>query len=380
MSQRRMGAMATAFTAVLPLVPLSLFHNMPFFPALHFSGKAFGHPNRVGHTTVSAVRGGTGGPGPVPKTPHQKPVVRNPNAPMVLGYYVPGSSALHDLKRHARQITAVAPFWYSLTTHGTLRNMGSSASLTQWCVAHHVAVYPMVINGYGNDYMLQNPTYYQRDLRALTRLAASPGYSGLNIDFESLHNRDERPLDHFVATLSRALHREGKKLIVSVGPRTSSQNNYHVYNYRRLGQSANYIDLMLYDQHDSGGLPGPVAALGWAKRILHYARQTIPASKTLVGIAGYGYMWAPTGSAEINDQNALALAHRYGLHWVGGQVQEPHVTYSVGGVPHSVWFEDAQSELPKVRWVGQYHLGGVALWDLGEESPGVWPMLKRNLF
>lgn len=307
------------------------------------------------------------------------PSFKSSSAPLVLGYYVPGQSALTDLEAHANQINAVAPFWYSLRVNGTLHDMGSSAALTSWCQSHHIAVYPMVINGYGNDNILQNPSYFRQDLTALIKLAATSGYAGLNIDFESLNNPDEGPLDSFVAQLAAGLHQEGKKLIVSVGPRTSDQNGYYVYNYRSLGQSADYVDLMLYDEHDNGGLPGPVAALWWTRDIMNYARQTIPASKILVGLAGYGYNWASTGSTELNDRQALALANQYGSTWDGGTVQEPEVNYSVNGVQHTVWFEDSASEANKVKWVSQYRLGGVALWDLGEENAGVWPMLKNEL-
>lgn len=313
-----------------------------------------------------------------PPAKHPGPQKSAPT-PLVLGYYVPGASALADLEAHASSMNAIAPFWYALRINGTLHDMGSSASLTQWCRAHHIAVYPMVINGYGNDNILQSSAYFRQDLTDLIRLAATPGYAGLNIDFESLNNRDEAPLDRFVASLASALHHEGKKLIVSVGPRTSRQNGYHVYSYRHLGASADYVDLMLYDEHDNGGASGPVAGLAWARAIVSYARQTIPRGKILVGLAGYGYDWASTGSIEINDREALAFGRRYGVQWVGGSVEEPEITYSVSGVEHVVWFEDSASEAYKARWVAQYGLGGVALWDLGEENPAVWPMLKRVL-
>lgn len=299
--------------------------------------------------------------------------------PMVLGYYVPGVAALADLRAHAQQITAIAPFWYSLRVNGTLHDLGSSVSLTRWCVAHHIAVYPMVINGYGNTNALQNPTYYTRDLAFLVKLARTSGYAGLNLDFESLNNDDEGLLDRFVAALAHELHREGKKLIVSVGPRTSNSNGYHVYNYQSLGASANYVDLMLYDEHDNTSAPGPVAGLNWADAIVQYARATIPDSKILVGLAGYGYNWASTGSTTVTDAQALNLVDRYGYDWDGGSVQEPEVTYSVDGVRHVVWFEDSYSEAFKVRWVRQYGLGGVALWALGQENQGVWAMLHTML-
>lgn len=299
---------------------------------------------------------------------------------MVLGYYVPGPAAWSDLVAHASQITAIAPFWYSFTVAGRLNNLGASAAVTQFAHAHGMQVYPIVINGYGNHNMFQSATTIANDVAALAHLAWADNYDGFNVDFESLNNPDETGLDTFVAELAAALHQEGKKLIVSVGPRTSDQNSYHVYNYRSLGASADYVDLMLYDLHDNGGPSGPVAPMAWVDSIVQYAEATIPAPKILVGLAGYGYNWAADGSTELSDTAALALASQYGSTWVGGSVDESEVTYTdASGYQHTVWFEDSTSEAYKVLLVGEGGLGGVALWDLGEENSGVWPMLAQDL-
>ncbi|MGC8488702.1 MAG: glycosyl hydrolase family 18 protein [Clostridia bacterium] len=301
-------------------------------------------------------------------------------APIVLGYYIDGTAAWNDLVAHANQITAIAPFWYSFTVAGNLNDLGSSPSVTAFAHAHGIAVYPMVINGYGNNNMFQSAATIAHDVSTLARLAAQDNYDGFNVDFESLNNPDETGLDTFVSELAAALHQEGKKVIVSVGPRTSDQNGYHVYNYRSLGASADYIDLMLYDAHDNGGPAGPVAPMSWVDSIVQYAEATIPAPKILVGLAGYGYNWASDGSTEVSDNQALTLAAQYSAAWVGGSVDEWEITYTdASGYAHTVWFEDSRSEAYKVALVGEGGLGGVALWDLGEEDAGVWPMLAQDL-
>ena len=310
-----------------------------------------------------------------------KPAPAPQSRSFVLGYYVPGTSAYNDLVRHASQITAIAPLWYSFAPSDRLNTLASgTASLTVWAHAHGVAVYPIVINGYGNDNMLRSQSLMQQDVNQLVQLAKTANYDGFNIDFESLNNPDEAGLNQFVQELAAGLHQEGKKLIVSVGPRTSSANGYHVYNYVSLGQSADYVDLMTYDAHDNGGPSGPVAPLSWVDSIVNYAAQTIPHQKILVGLAGYGYNWAADGSTEINDQQAAALANRYGQTWVGGSIGEWEIHYVDGsGYRHTVWYENSSSEQAKAALVKQDGLGGVALWDLGEENVGVWPMLAKTL-
>lgn len=302
------------------------------------------------------------------------------SGPMILGYYVPGAAAWADLMAHASQMTAIAPFWYSFTVAGPLRDLGASSVVTAFARAHDIAIYPMVINGYGNDHMWSTSTQLQTDVAELANLALQDGYSGFTLDFEGLNNPDATGLTTFVRDLAAALHREGKKLIVSVGPRTAATNAYHVYNYAAIGQAADYVDLMLYDAHDNGSAAGPVAPMSWVTSIVHYAESTIAPGKILVGLAGYGYNWAAGGATEISDAQALALQARYGSTFVGQGIDEARITYTgASGATHTVWFEDSTSEAYKVALVTSGHLGGVALWDLGEENPGVWPMLQSRL-
>jgi spore germination protein YaaH len=302
-------------------------------------------------------------------------------ASMVLGYYVPGPAAWADLVAHAGELTAIAPLWYSVRPDGTVHLLASHvASVTAWCHAHGVAVFPLVINGYGNDAVLLDAALRRTAIATLVGIAKRFGFNGFNLDFEGLSNPDEGPLDTFVAEFSQALHAAGLRLIVSVGARTSATAGYHVYNYGAIGQAADWVDLMTYDDHDNGGPAGPVAPLGWVDAVVRYAEATIPASKILVGLAGYGYDWSSVGATEVSAVQALALAQTHGATWVGGSVQEPEIQYTDSqGIVHTVWFEDSASEAAKVALVTHDHLGGVALWDLGEENAGVWPMLARML-
>lgn len=300
---------------------------------------------------------------------------------MVLAYYVPGGAARADLIAHANQITAIAPLWYSISPAGTVRTLAAdAATVTRIAERRGVEVFPLVINGYGNAGMLTRPNQASANIAALAHIAEQAGYQGYNLDFEGLGNADEAGLEAFAARLAAALHRIGKRLIVSVGPRTGAANAYHVYNYAVLGRIADYVDIMLYDDHDNTGPAGPVAPMAWVENVLRYARATIPRPKVLVGIADYGYNWAEDGSTEISASRAMPLARRYGATWVGGRTEEPEITYTDGaGYTHTVWFEDSYSDAPRIALARANGFGGIALWDLGEENSGFWPMLAKML-
>ncbi len=76
----------------------------------------------------------------------------------------------------------------------------------------------------------------------------------------------------------------------------------------------------------------------------------------------------------------MTLARRYGATWVGGRTEEPEITYTDGaGYTHTVWFEDSYSDAPRIALARANGFGGIALWDLGEENSGFWPMLAKML-
>ena len=67
------------------------------------------------------------------------------------------------------------------------------------------------------------------------------------------------------------------------------------------------VVLMTYDEHYFGGAPGSIASMPWVENVLKYATGTISSKKLLLGIPGYGYDWASTGSKTVTFKNAASL-------------------------------------------------------------------------
>lgn len=303
------------------------------------------------------------------------------SSPMVLGYYTQYSAnsvaSQDSLAAHTSQISAIAPLWYSLHADASLHTMGyNRAAVRAWSAQHGVAIYPLVINGGGNDAILLNPALRTQAISTLVSLAQRDGYPGFNIDFEMLNNGDELGLNAFIAQLAAAMHQIGKKVIVAVGPRTSNLNAYHVYDYQSLGQSADAIVLMTYDHHDNTSAAGPVAPIGWVDQVVQYALTQMPAQKILVGLAAYGYNWSSNGAYEVHDYQAVNQAKSFGvpIQW-NATAGEDTYSYTANGVSHTVWFENGYTDAAKIALVGQYHLGGVAIWRLGDEDAHLWTAL-----
>jgi len=68
------------------------------------------------------------------------------------------------------------------------------------------------------------------------------------------------------------------------------QDNWSsAFDYAAIGKYADWVQIMTYDEHWSGGTPGPIASLPWVENVIKYAITVIPKEKILLGVAAYGY-------------------------------------------------------------------------------------------
>src|SRR5947209_19139745 len=114
-----------------------------------------------------------------------------------------------------------------------------------------------------------------------------------------------------IAEMKRALgHRT---VLVAVPARdTERAPNSDGYDLTMLGQAADQVVWMAYDQHTASGAPGPVGGLPWVRRTLDVAARAIPPEKLLLGVAGYGYAWSGGQGRDLTVPEAQALAARPG--------------------------------------------------------------------
>ncbi len=334
----------------------------------------------VGATPTSrpATPGSSSTRTPVP------PPSQNSARPWVLGYYTqysPNSvTSQASLSANLSTITDIAPLWYTLRANGSLHTMGyNRAAIRQYATSHGIGVYPLVTNAGANATILTNLAIRNHVVTSLTQLAVRDHYPGFNIDFEGLNYWDRQGMSAFVIALAQRLKPLGKVVTVAVIPKTVTDPYGRAYNFRVLGQYAAKVVLMTYDHHDIGSPPGPVAPMGWVTGAVQYALTRMPAKKIVLGLAAYGYNWGSNGTTvEVHDLQAVNLAHQEGtpIQW-NSTYGEATFQYTKGGVSHTVWFENGYSNAAKIALTKADHLGGVAIWRLGDEDPHLWTVLQQ---
>ncbi len=297
----------------------------------------------------------------------------------VVGFYEDtGPSSLPSLRSHWRALTTVTPRWFTVGGAGTVSNIGYQAAVAAFVRRHHRALVPLVNNGPGAAAMLASAALRTRAARRLTQLVIRDGFNGLNIDFELLPATVRSGLAAFMADL-RADLGPHKVLAVSVFPLVGVPSSVNgLDDYPALARSANYLVIMTYDHHYSGGPPGPVAPYGWVAANVRAALRQVPANRLMLAIGMYGYDWPATGvaAATVSDVQAEALAKAHGTTpQYDAANSQNHFTYASGTGGHTVWYMGDRSAHARVRLAQADHLAGVALWRLGYEDPRFWSSL-----
>ncbi len=288
-----------------------------------------------------------------------------------------------SLNANASRINLFAPYWYTLRSDGTLgsRETGYAAKV-KTVHANGNKVVPL-INKVSSNAVLTSAATRQAAVNNIYQMVISNGFDGVNIDFEGMPASTRAGLTAFMNALATKLHAAGLLVTMAVPAKWSADDSTNdfaaCFDYAALGRVVDYLVIMTYDQHAGWSGPGPVAGADWTDKVIRYATTVVPAKKILLGLAGYGYDWSPSGAAEITAKAAPTKAAAYGAPIVwDNTAQVPHFTYWQSSTRHDVWYENSYSVEFKVDQVNRYGLGGVALWALGQEDTRFWQVINGS--
>lgn len=235
--------------------------------------------------------------------------------------------------------------------------------------------------------ILNNARNKTRAINEMFERVKNSGYTGINIDFESIDRTDRKAFTAFVHDVAQKMRAAGYLTVVSVPAKRKDDPEDSwtgAFDFAALGQSADILQVMTYDENGSWGKPGPVAGLTWVEASIAYAESVVPANKLSLGIPAYGYDWNTTAGtgAQIfwKDIPALILRTSASPQW-DGVSSSPHFNYQAAdGSSHVVWYEDEKSIPLKTALAVKYKLAGVSVFALGYDDLKFWQALHAGGF
>lgn len=298
-----------------------------------------------------------------------------------VGFYVPWDDASRaSLVAHIGELDWLVPGLISVTgqKHNVTVIPDPRLDALLASTPQRPAVVPMVQNvldgnwdGAGMASLLHDPKARAALLDQLEPQLVRQKAIGVMFDLEELPASAQADYLAFLKQ-ARARFAPHKWLITLAAPVDNPEWNLKAY-----GQVADRVVLMTYDQHTTEAEAGPIAAQSWFVDRLRAALAVIPRGKAIVGIGNYDYDWTAEGKGDTGSvEEAWLAAHDSQSPIVFDKASgNPTFSYEEDGNTHTVWFLDAATAWNQLRAVDMAGVGGVALWRLGTEDPGIWPVL-----
>jgi spore germination protein YaaH len=237
----------------------------------------------------------------------------------------------------------------------------------------------MVTNAVGGKFHVEALRGLSVDSAALSRAAGeiarrltSASYRGLVIDLEGFAAADRHVMTTVVNAIADSARARKIAPIAVAVPAVDTT----VFHGRDLVPAADYLLVMLYDQHWTTSAPGPLAAPDWVDRATALRIAEVGADHIVAALPLYGYRWPTTGpAAALSFDNAKRDAAAANVTLQRDSATGTLRATSTGA--WDLWISDAGLIDTLVRVVRARGVHTIALWRLGQEDAGVWDVVHH---
>ncbi|MFD1949644.1 polysaccharide deacetylase family protein [Sphingomonas arantia] len=301
----------------------------------------------------------------------------------VIGFYTPWDDASRaSLTAHVAELDWLVPAMMSVTgpDHHLTTTDDPHLNAILDGAARRPAILPMVQNvadagwdGAGTAKLLHDPAARTRFLDQLEPVLAAHNARGVVFDFESLPASAQPDYKLFLKQAHARFAPHGWLVTLAV---PVADSDWRLADYAKV---ADRLFIMAYDQHWPGGTPGPIAAQPWFAQATRAAVAQIGAAKSIVAIGSYAYDWTDKGgeATALSIEDTWLAAHDSGVvPRFDAASGNATFDYEESGKAHHVWLLDAASAWNQLRVAHDQGVAGVALWRLGLEDSGIWPVFR----
>lgn len=212
-------------------------------------------------------------------------------------------------------VNVVSPSFFYINSEGKFEaNVGTKGEqYIKWAHKNGYKVWPMISNAIAgknttskimNDYNLRKQL-----IENIIEACIYYNLDGINIDFENMKQEDINMFSRFIIELEPRMKENGLVISVDVTAPDGAETWSMCYDRTVLGDVADYLIFMAYDQHGTGSTEsGTVAGYNWIETNIKKFINTyeVESEKLILGIPFYTRIWTEDkegnlqGSAVIN--------------------------------------------------------------------------------
>lgn len=276
-----------------------------------------------------------------------------------------GEADIENLKSHSWVIDIVFSDWFTLTPSGCALNESIDWDVFEELNKKGIATIPRFSNANhlwrAIDFssFLANTDRWMCLIDALKQGVKNRSAKGVNIDVVNLMFLGRTAYTAWLLSLVESFHEDGLYVTVDV------PMNNAAYDYENIGKMADIITIKAYDEHSTGGIPGPIAWVYWFEHSLEDLLKAIPPSKTIIALGLHGYDWNLNTSASPERRNFTGTMHLVEntstqIKWDPGSRNNNFAYRADDGSYHEVWFLDAVSAWNQYLLVSKKQVHGVS--------------------
>ena len=290
-------------------------------------------------------------------------------------------------------VNVVSPTFFTLVDEGQGRindNVGQEGiDYINWAHSNGYMVWPSLSN---NSYIgttseiMRNYNLRQSLIENIVGLVLEYDLDGINIDFEYMYEEDRDLFSRFIIELEPRLNELGAVLSVDVTAPDGSPEWSMCYDRNIIGDVADYIVFMGYDQNGiSSPVEGTTAGYDWVKANIEkfLGQEGVDSEKLILGVPFYTRVWEESNgevtSTTIDMKDIDEVVPENASRTWDDELKQYYIEYAEDGAINKIWAEDEQSISAKLSLIEEYNLAGASFWEKDREPDSIWTLVSQTL-
>ncbi len=221
----------------------------------------------------------------------------------------------------------------------------------------------------------------------LLRILDTKGYGGVNINTPYIRPEDRILYGNFFAKLYESISMMGYKVYNTLTIRVFQLLSGTIFtniDFTRLSQNADGIILITYEFGYSEGIPLGTIALDTYKRFFENVMEYLPPDKTFLGVSVFGYLWeypyvpGVSRGMLVNYNSAIEIAAANNSEIKFDEINNIAYFQYISANEYMVRFWDARSIDNFVKFIPDYGLHGISVWNSMSWFPQIWLIINSQ--